>query len=41
MILQQQEGLGEIIDLTKPYDVEWVPHPNWFYRISKFTLAIY
>jgi hypothetical protein len=19
-------------------DVEWVPHPNWFYRISKFTL---
>ena len=36
--LQQQEGLGEIIDLSKPYDVEWVPHPNWFYRISKFTL---
>jgi hypothetical protein len=19
-------------------DVEWVTHPNWFYRISKFTL---
>jgi hypothetical protein len=19
-------------------DVEWAPHPNWFYRISKFTL---
>lgn len=19
-------------------DVEWIPHPNWFYRISKFTL---
>ncbi|MEO8771811.1 MAG: hypothetical protein ABI402_17070 [Ferruginibacter sp.] len=36
--LQQQEGLGDIIDLTKEYDVEWVPHPNWFYRISKFTL---
>lgn len=36
--LQQQEGLGNIIDLTKEYDVEWVPHPNWFYRISKFTL---
>lgn len=36
--LMKQEGLGEIIDLTKPYDVEWVPHPNWFYRISKFTL---
>jgi len=36
--LQQQEGLTDIIDLTKDYDVEWVPHPNWFYRISKFTL---
>jgi hypothetical protein len=36
--LQQQEGLGNIIDLTKSYDVQWVPHPNWFYRISKFTL---
>jgi hypothetical protein len=36
--LQKQEGLGDIVDLTKPYDVEWAPHPNWFYRISKFTL---
>ncbi|MBC7535587.1 MAG: hypothetical protein H7258_07845 [Ferruginibacter sp.] len=36
--LQQQEGLENIIDLTNEYDVEWVPHPNWFYRISKFTL---
>ncbi|MBK8608840.1 MAG: hypothetical protein IPL84_02515 [Chitinophagaceae bacterium] len=36
--LQKQEGLGEIIDLSKVYDVEWTPHPNWFYRISKFTL---
>lgn len=36
--LQKQEGLGNVVDLTKDYDVEWVPHPNWFYRISKFTL---
>jgi hypothetical protein len=36
--LKQQEGLENIIDLTQEYDVEWVPHPNWFYRISKFTL---
>ena len=36
--LQKQEGLGEVVDLTKDYDVEWAPHPNWFYRISKFTL---
>ncbi len=36
--LEQQENLGHIIDLTQPFDVEWMPHPNWFYRISKFTL---
>ncbi len=36
--LQKQEDLGNIVDLTKPYDVEWASHPNWFYRISKFTL---
>jgi hypothetical protein len=27
-------------DLTHDYDVEWVPHPNWFYRISKYTLPL-
>lgn len=36
--LQKQEIPGGTIDLTQSYDVEWVPHPNWFYRISKFTL---
>lgn len=36
--LQQQKDLIKTIDLTKEYNVEWVPHPNWFYRISKFTL---
>ncbi len=34
----QKESLGDVIDLTKPWEVEWIPHPNWFYRISKFTL---
>ncbi len=24
--------------LFEALDVEWVPHPNWFYRISKHTL---
>ncbi len=24
--------------LLEDLDVEWVPHPDWFYRISKFTL---
>lgn len=26
--------------LFENLDVEWVPHPNWFYRISKFTLPL-
>lgn len=33
-----KDELGPVIDLTSDIDVEWVPHPNWFYRISKFTL---
>ncbi len=24
--------------LFEELDVEWVPHPNWFYRISKYTM---
>ena len=34
----QKESLGSHIDLKKNWDVEWIPHPNWFYRISKHTL---
>lgn len=34
----RKEELGKTIDLTKNHDVEWVTHPHWFYRISKFTL---
>jgi len=34
----QKEQLGDFVDITQDLDVEWVPHPNWFYRISKFTL---
>jgi hypothetical protein len=38
--LHQQKNLGDIIDISHPWEVEWVPHPNWFYRISKFTLPL-
>ena len=34
----QKDKLGDIADITSGLEVEWVPHPNWFYRISKFTL---
>ncbi len=40
--LQQQSAQvqekGKI--LFENLDVEWLPHPNWFYRISKFTLPL-
>ncbi len=34
----QKNALGTFVDITQDLDVQWVPHPNWFYRISKFTL---
>ncbi|MEP6749188.1 MAG: hypothetical protein ABJB86_15750 [Bacteroidota bacterium] len=34
----QKATLGKFVDITQDLDVQWVPHPNWFYRISKFTL---
>lgn len=38
--LQQQsteiQEKGKII--FEDADVQWIPHPNWFYRISKYTL---
>jgi hypothetical protein len=27
-----------VVDIRQPLDLEWVTHPNWFYRISKFTM---
>ena len=40
--LQQQtpevQEKGKI--LFEELEVEWCPHPNWFYRISKFTLPL-
>lgn len=34
----QKETLGDVPDIRLDWDVEWVTHPNWFYRISKYTL---
>jgi hypothetical protein len=28
------------VDLFRDIDVEWVAHPNWFYRISKYTMPM-
>lgn len=27
-----------VADIRQPLEVEWITHPNWFYRISKFTM---
>ncbi len=37
----RQVELGPIIDLTRDWEVTWITHPNWFYRISKFLLPLY
>lgn len=38
-LLQQPQEMQENARFFhEDLDVEWVPHPNWFYRISKYTL---
>ncbi|HEY0678739.1 MAG TPA: hypothetical protein VGD17_10660 [Chitinophagaceae bacterium] len=34
----QKDTLGPYVDIRQELNVEWIPHPNWFYRISKYTL---
>jgi len=30
--------VDQVVDIRQDLDVEWITHPNWFYRISKFTM---
>ncbi|QES90659.1 hypothetical protein [Rhizosphaericola mali] len=30
--------LSRYLDITQPLNVEWLPHPNWFYEWSKYCL---
>ncbi|HOZ85404.1 MAG TPA: hypothetical protein PK191_07930 [Niabella sp.] len=40
-LLQQEDWVQEKAKvLFEDLDVEWVPHPHWFYRISKYTLPL-
>ncbi len=34
----KKEDLADCISLEKDYDVDWVIHPNWYYRISKYLI---
>ncbi|GAB3568602.1 hypothetical protein GCM10027578_21440 [Spirosoma luteolum] len=38
--LQNFPDLQTDFHLTDDVDVEWVGHPNWFFRISKYTLPL-
>jgi len=37
-IKDTQDLLSSGFDPREPADVEWITHPNWFYRISKYTM---
>lgn len=37
-VQNQQQLFKQSFDPREPLDIEWITHPNWFYRISKFTL---
>jgi len=39
--LMQRTDLQPEFQFTKDWDVEWVGHPNWFFRISKYTLPLF
>ncbi len=36
--LHQCKNIHPTVDIREEYEVEWIPHPDWFYRISKYTL---
>jgi hypothetical protein len=38
--LERYPDLQTEFKLTDDVDVTWVGHPNWFFRISKFTLPL-
>lgn len=37
-VADQQDIFKESFDPREDLDIEWVTHPNWFYRISKYTM---
>lgn len=39
-VSNRQDLFKQSFDPRDPLDVEWITHPNWFYRISKFTMPL-
>ncbi|MGC1631038.1 MAG: hypothetical protein WA749_02895 [Gelidibacter sp.] len=38
--LDQRADLKREYDFKDEVDIEWIGHPNWFFRISKFTMPL-
>ncbi|RIA08846.1 hypothetical protein OE09_0669 [Flavobacteriaceae bacterium MAR_2010_72] len=38
--LNQRDDLKREFDFQDEVDVEWIGHPNWFFRISKYTMPL-
>jgi len=38
--LEQRDDLVRQFELTDNVEVEWVSHPNWFFRISKYIMPL-
>ncbi len=38
--LNQRKDLKTAFHFSDDVDVEWIGHPNWFFRISKFTMPL-
>ncbi len=38
--LEKRKDLQLTFSLTENVEVEWAGHPNWFYRISKYTMPL-
>ena len=34
----EKKGIQLPFDIREPLDVEWAGHPNWYFRISKFSI---
>ena len=34
----EKKGITLPFDIREPLDVEWAGHPNWYFRISKFSI---
>ncbi len=39
-IEKRSDFLKDAVDIREDLNVEWVSHPNWFFRISKYTLPL-